>query len=633
MRICYIILFILISYLVGGQSLVISPLQPSGGDTITLSYNVLPPASEASVALVYVLRIGESPIVEVIDLVAGSEKSTGKFLVSDDIDGLLITIADKDHKVVDNNDGKSYPVMIYDGGKPIKYTRLAIAEALTFYYYYLEFDEQHEFCKVFIDQEVEAYPDVAATRSYLFTYGVNARKRDDRSRIKSISGLSKKILYNKSTEKDLLMMAALLKKMNYNNDEILKVTNAKYPNGEASLRMRFKKFYDQNFEKRLKVVDEVDELLLSIDGYEEEYDELCYFMSIGYVDKRDDIKSSLRYIEKISSPEMKATRYHSLARHLSSEAKSQTQKELDTALYYCKKSIVIISKEKSEMKERKPYITKLMYKNELSFAHSNYCETYSTILYKIGKKDEALKYAKMAALIDKYNDADANAYYVELLVELDKKEECLVFLEEMIANGNATIEMKNHFKELALSSQEDVDVENTLKNIESDFQSKFQEEVLSKIIKEEKIEFSLKSLDGDKVSSEVYSGKVLVIDFWATWCRPCVDALPGMQIAEKKYSKNENVEFIYVTTVTEKDFIKEFMHTKGYDFKVLIDDKREMSKSYDVSGIPRKFVLDQSGMIRYDGKGFNGNDANLVDELSIVIEMLLGENDRVSVEP
>src|SRR5690606_10053573 len=114
--------------------------------------------------------------------------------------------------------------------------------------------------------------------------------------------------------------------------------------------------------------------------------------------------------------------------------------------------------------------------------------------------------------------------------------------------------------------------------------------------------FTLEDLEGKTVSLADLKGKVVVLDFWATWCAPCIKSFPAMQMAVDKYKDDPGVEFLFINTWEQRDdpteFVKQFLSKRGFDFKVLFDKKDPVSKrnpvveSYEVSGIPVKFIID-----------------------------------------
>lgn len=151
----------------------------------------------------------------------------------------------------------------------------------------------------------------------------------------------------------------------------------------------------------------------------------------------------------------------------------------------------------------------------------------------------------------------------------------------------------------------------------------------SEMIKKEAPLFSLVNRDGKTVSLADYKGKVVVLDFWATWCGPCVMSFPGMQAAVNKYKDDKEVEFLFINTWQReenyKDLVNEFMTKNNYTFHVAFDEMKDRTKatttSYDVKGIPHKVVIDKEGYIRFESSGGSADVEKVVNEMETKVEL------------
>jgi tetratricopeptide (TPR) repeat protein len=141
------------------------------------------------------------------------------------------------------------------------------------------------------------------------------------------------------------------------------------------------------------------------------------------------------------------------------------------------------------------------------------------------------------------------------------------------------------------------------------------------------IDFKLASLRGDSVQLSKFRGKVVMIDFWATWCGPCVSELPNLVKLYSKYSRNPNVVFLSIDANEPSSVIKPFMEKNNYAFTVLLGNLTDVVKSYGVEGIPTKFLIDRSGRIQFKHVG-GGPDPKVIDELSKEIDKLLASTEK-----
>ena len=214
-----------------------------------------------------------------------------------------------------------------------------------------------------------------------------------------------------------------------------------------------------------------------------------------------------------------------------------------------------------------------------------------------------------------------NQRYASFLEKDQSPKVVLSFLEKMIKGGHANSAMKEQFGKLY---KENVSIDEAfnlyLTQLEKEARANQLKEIKKSMIEKNAPTFALTNLEGETVSLESLKGKVVIVDFWATWCGPCVASFPGMQKAVNKFADDDEVAFVFVDTweggKDKEKKVKDFLDSKGYVFNVLMDNENSMVADYEVDGIPAKFILDQNGKIRFSSKGFGGNDDALVDEIS-----------------
>lgn len=110
-------------------------------------------------------------------------------------------------------------------------------------------------------------------------------------------------------------------------------------------------------------------------------------------------------------------------------------------------------------------------------------------------------------------------------------------------------------------------------------------------------DFTLQTVDGKEVSLKSLRGKKVVINFWATWCGPCVGELPYFQDITRTWKENELV-ILAINLEENVSTVRNFLAGERFTFPVLLDTEGAVGKRYNVSSIPRTFFIDRDGIIR-----------------------------------
>jgi cytochrome c-type biogenesis protein len=116
-------------------------------------------------------------------------------------------------------------------------------------------------------------------------------------------------------------------------------------------------------------------------------------------------------------------------------------------------------------------------------------------------------------------------------------------------------------------------------------------------------EFTLQDLDGRQVSLSDYRGKVVFIDFWATWCPPCREAIPYVEELSNKYKNNKKVVVLGINIGEDADTVANFLNKQQMSYPVLLGDDDVLS-NYKINAVPTFFIIDQKGKVAKKYSGF-----------------------------
>ena len=140
-------------------------------------------------------------------------------------------------------------------------------------------------------------------------------------------------------------------------------------------------------------------------------------------------------------------------------------------------------------------------------------------------------------------------------------------------------------------------------------------------------ELALVNMQGERRHLEDYKGSVLLVNFWATWCAPCVKELPSIATARKLLS-DEAFEVLAINVGEDKVQIERFLRTRlggVSNLEVLIDDNLVAVKDWKVRALPTTYIVDHTGRVVYSATGEHDfSDSAVIDKIRELIRTIPG---------
>jgi peroxiredoxin len=140
-------------------------------------------------------------------------------------------------------------------------------------------------------------------------------------------------------------------------------------------------------------------------------------------------------------------------------------------------------------------------------------------------------------------------------------------------------------------------------------------------------DFSLECLKGEKVQLRNLKGKVIFLNFWATWCGPCKEEMPSM---ETLHQQLKDRDFVFLTISVDYDgakTVKKFMEKHRYSFPVLLDPTSKTLQPFEISRIPATIFIDRNG--RMIGRVIGPRDWCSPEVLALLDRMLNSDSKRI----
>lgn len=110
-------------------------------------------------------------------------------------------------------------------------------------------------------------------------------------------------------------------------------------------------------------------------------------------------------------------------------------------------------------------------------------------------------------------------------------------------------------------------------------------------------DFTVYGLNGDTLTLVDLRGKVVFLNFWATWCPPCRREMPSMEKLWRALSDLEGFTIVAVDVKENRQKVQRFVRSQGYTFPIFLDPRGNVARSYRVRGIPTTFIIDPEGKV------------------------------------
>jgi thiol-disulfide isomerase/thioredoxin len=135
--------------------------------------------------------------------------------------------------------------------------------------------------------------------------------------------------------------------------------------------------------------------------------------------------------------------------------------------------------------------------------------------------------------------------------------------------------------------------------------------------------FTLEDLSGKPLSIKDFKGKVVFLNFWATWCVPCREEMPLMEILHREY-KDQGMEMVAVNFREDKKEVRKFFAELGLSFKSLMDSGGDVSDKYGAWSLPLTYIIDRKG--EFVGKTVGDRKWDSEDAREFFRELLEAKN-------
>lgn len=639
-----VILSVTSSALAQKQTVTIQPEKPQQGETVTITYHPDSPDAKITSPDSLKLVLSYAPyLYSIPDEFEMNKTENGwatGFELSENF--AFATFYFKSGEKTDKNaEGHEYEFFAYENGLPVKDTYLMAVSRVDNRYEEASEMKKNEIKAHLYAKALAVHPEYYEAQMKWYAF-LLAQEYVDSVKVQAMAhhAIQQKLAENPGSWNTIRLVKYGYRQIDEKAmaDSVEKAMIEKYPNSDIAMYDLYQKATDEeDGAKKAKMLTKYVNADYERSFINKLYTENALEQLYTYYAEQGNVAMMKKYLNRYLQPSeatldkiIKSKFYKEAARTI-----AENTKKYELALEYAQKAYELTNNEPvsvyTTLNGRKvAYQTKKETDERLTGRNSEILATLGFIYTKMENYDKAAE--KLLAAKKLSDDESILKDLANLYVVTDQPEKAYSIYRDLLLKKPFNEELRSQLKESYIAyrgSEEgfETEIEQVVSEWRVETIAEFKEEMLDK---EPPALASITDLQGNPLDLTTLENKVVVIDFWATWCGPCLKAFPYVQNVYEKYKDNENVKFIILNSAWSNSIEDAVKWTKEgeyaeneYTFPLYYDKDSKVTTAIGVTGIPTTFILGKDGNIKFKHVGYYG--PLMEQKLALRIEMLLSD--------
>lgn len=617
------------------RPVIISPEKPEPGDKVTITYHPhhkasAIPADNEQLWLVLDFAPFLYHLPDEIEMKREGTSWTTSFELSEEFK--FASFYFKSGETTDKGpNNHQYKLLAYDDGDPVEGAYLYETYSLKNRYPDKSSEELEEMKADLYQKELKLHPDHFTAKIRFYAHKLKQDEADSAKIKKTVYSLiDEKLASSPKTYPVLSDIRTAYRAIGEKEkgEQVQEEIIEQYPESDIAMYDMYKKASDEEDpDKRAEIYltyanADYDRSFINVYYTNRAYNKLFeYYAGKGEIDK---MKKMAELQLQMDHP-IKSNTYSNLAKTV-----AEKTDQYDLALSYAQKALDLTDEEPTSTALTTKgvvvrYVTDERRQKSLESRKGTILATLGFIHTQMGNYDQAEKYLTDAR--DLNSSSKTMQYLGELYEVTDRPRKAFEIYWDILLKEPTDDEMREKLRKSYIAyNGSDSGFEQKTEKLNKVWRekmiNKFNEEQLDK---EAPSLDHITDLEGNPIDTESLNNKVVVIDFWATWCGPCLKAFPYLQKIYEAYENHPEVAFIVLNSGwsnTVKD-ARKWVKENDYTFPVYFDESSKVTEAFEVRGIPTTYFLGKDGKIRFKKVGYDG--PTMEPKMKLQIEMLLGE--------